>query len=198
MQNGRTRSWRRRGRDSNPRGRSTPPTRFPVALLKPLGHLSVSTRRVPLAASQAQVANPALVPAEVVRELVAKRALDLRREQLPVVSEVALERVLIEHDSALVVPARDGVAEVVAVRAVLGAEARNHDRGHLEQALEVGWEAIDGVGDEQLELGRLRAGGPLDAGERLAALDDRLELVLADRVAAHQRDERPRDQDHER
>ena len=30
----------RRGRDSNPRGRLTPPTRFPVALLKPLGHLS--------------------------------------------------------------------------------------------------------------------------------------------------------------
>src|SRR3954465_9068698 len=36
----------RRGRDSNPRGRSTPPTRFPVALLKPLGHLSVSARSV--------------------------------------------------------------------------------------------------------------------------------------------------------
>ena len=30
----------RRGRDSNPRGRLSPPTRFPVALLKPLGHLS--------------------------------------------------------------------------------------------------------------------------------------------------------------
>jgi hypothetical protein len=31
--------WRR-GWDSNPRGGLTPPTRFPVALLKPLGHLS--------------------------------------------------------------------------------------------------------------------------------------------------------------
>jgi hypothetical protein len=30
----------RRGRDSNPRGSYKPPTRFPVALLKPLGHLS--------------------------------------------------------------------------------------------------------------------------------------------------------------
>ena len=30
----------RRGWDSNPRGGLTPPTRFPVALLKPLGHLS--------------------------------------------------------------------------------------------------------------------------------------------------------------
>ena len=27
-------------RDSNPRDGSTPPTRFPIALLKPLGHLS--------------------------------------------------------------------------------------------------------------------------------------------------------------
>src|SRR3954454_3467131 len=36
----------RRGRDSNPRGGSTPPTRFPIALLKPLGHLSVPGRRV--------------------------------------------------------------------------------------------------------------------------------------------------------
>src|SRR3954465_10791155 len=30
----------RRGWDSNPRGGLTPPTRFPIALLKPLGHLS--------------------------------------------------------------------------------------------------------------------------------------------------------------
>src|SRR3954447_7729021 len=30
----------RRGRDSNPRSRVDPLTRFPVALLKPLGHLS--------------------------------------------------------------------------------------------------------------------------------------------------------------
>ena len=43
----RSRRWRspaerpeRRGWDSNPRGGLTPPTRFPVALLKPLGHLS--------------------------------------------------------------------------------------------------------------------------------------------------------------
>jgi hypothetical protein len=33
---------RRSGRDSNPRGRLTPPTRFPVALLQPLGHHSRS------------------------------------------------------------------------------------------------------------------------------------------------------------
>src|SRR4051794_6893852 len=36
----RTSKLQRRGRDSNPRGGLTPPTRFPVALLKPLGHLS--------------------------------------------------------------------------------------------------------------------------------------------------------------
>src|SRR3954451_25165118 len=38
----------RRGRDSNPRGRLTPPTRFPIALLKPLGHLSVLAAEVSL------------------------------------------------------------------------------------------------------------------------------------------------------
>ena len=36
----RPRRAKRRGWDSNPRGGLTPPTRFPVALLKPLGHLS--------------------------------------------------------------------------------------------------------------------------------------------------------------
>ena len=36
---------KRRGWDSNPRGGLTPPTRFPVALLKPLGHLSGSSSR---------------------------------------------------------------------------------------------------------------------------------------------------------
>ncbi len=36
----------RRGWDSNPRGGLTPPTRFPVALLKPLGHLSGSRQGI--------------------------------------------------------------------------------------------------------------------------------------------------------
>ena len=36
---------RRSGRDSNPRDELTPPTRFPVALLQPLGHHS---RRIPV------------------------------------------------------------------------------------------------------------------------------------------------------
>ena len=34
--------WRRE-RDSNPRGGVCPPTRFPIVLLRPLGHLSVSS-----------------------------------------------------------------------------------------------------------------------------------------------------------
>ena len=38
--------FQRRGWDSNPRGGLTPPTRFPVALLKPLGHLSGVSARV--------------------------------------------------------------------------------------------------------------------------------------------------------
>src|SRR5680860_1791312 len=41
---GRQATNQRRGWDSNPRGGLAPPTRFPVALLKPLGHLSGSPR----------------------------------------------------------------------------------------------------------------------------------------------------------
>src|SRR3954469_20075046 len=84
----------RRGRDANPRGGSTPPTRFPVALLKPLGHLSVPPARVaPGEGLQAEPADAPLAPSDVVRELVAQRPLDLRAQQLRVPAEVALERV---------------------------------------------------------------------------------------------------------
>jgi hypothetical protein len=66
----------------------------------------------------------------MMRELVAKRALDLCSEQLEVVAEVALERVLVEHDAVGIVVARDRVAEVVAVRAVLRPVLRD-DHGRV-------------------------------------------------------------------
>jgi hypothetical protein len=71
---------------------------------------------------EAEVLDAALVPAEVVRELVAEGALHLVAQEVGVVPEVALERVLIDHDPVRIVVARNGVAEVVTVGAVLGAE----------------------------------------------------------------------------
>src|SRR3954451_11388194 len=103
-------SQQRRGRDSNPRGRSSPPTRFPVALLKPLGHLSPRRRRL-----EPEAAHARLVPAEVVGHLVANRPLDLLAEYLRIPAEVPHERVLVDHDPVLVAAARHRVAVVVAV-----------------------------------------------------------------------------------
>ena len=48
---------------------------------------------------EAEIAHAGLVPAEVVSQLVAERPLDLRAEEIGVVAEVALERVLVEHDA---------------------------------------------------------------------------------------------------
>src|SRR5262245_677448 len=79
-------------------------------------------------ASEAQPANPALVPAEMVGDLVAHGPLDLGAQQLGVVPEVALEGVLVDHDLVGVVGAGDRAAHVVAVGAVLVAVVRDHDR----------------------------------------------------------------------
>ena len=147
----------------------------------------------PLAAAlglEAELADAPLVPAEVVGELVAERSLDLGAKQVRVPAEVALERVLVEDDAVGVVVAGDGVAEVVAVGAVLGAEMRDdHGRG-VEQLLELGRQVVDGVGDEDVELVCAGAQAGL-AGELLAALDEALELGVGHGVAAAEGDEGP-------
>jgi hypothetical protein len=112
----------RRGRDSNPRGSLTRPHDFQSCTFS----RSVTSPARCAVSLEAQVAHARLAPAEVVGQLVAQRSLDLGAQQLRVVSEVALERVLVDDDPVGVVVARDGVAEVVAVRAVLCAELR-HD-----------------------------------------------------------------------
>ena len=78
--------------------------------------------------SESEAADAALVPAEVVGELVAQGPLDLAGEQLAVVAEVALEGVAVDHDPVLVAFAGDAVAEVLAVGVVLGAEVGDDDR----------------------------------------------------------------------
>src|SRR3954447_21485082 len=133
----------------------------------------------------------------MVRKLVAKRALDLVSQQVGVVAEVALERVLVEDYPVLEVLARDRVAVVAAVRVHLGALPRDDDRNVLEHALELGWQLVDRVGNEQLELGGLLRQGGL-ARELLGPANEPLELVLRHRVAAEQRYEGPGAQENER
>src|SRR5436190_23941023 len=113
----------------------------------------------------------------MMRQLVPEGALDLAAEQLLIEAEVALERVLVEHDAVLEVLARDRVAVVVAVRAVLGAALGDHYGRRLQKHLELDGQPVDRVGYEQLELrgllGELRM-----ARELLGAAHQALELLL--------------------
>src|SRR5204862_6391806 len=76
-------------------------------------------------ASEAQAAHAVLIPAQVVGELVADGALDLRAEQLGIVAEVALQGVLVDDDAIRVDVAGDGAAHVLAVGVVLVTPARD-------------------------------------------------------------------------
>src|SRR3954468_19213431 len=116
---------------------------------------------------QPEAANALLAPADVVRELVAERPLDLPAQYLPVPAEVALEGVLVEHDAVLVLAAREVAAEVVAVCAGLGTALRDHYRRVLEHLLELGPQAVDRVGHREVDLARLR--GELRRGRKLLA-----------------------------
>ena len=82
--------------------------------------------------SEPEPADPALVPAEVVGQLVAQRALDLPRQQRPVVAEVPLERVAVDDDPVLEALAGDPVAEVLAVGVALAAEVGDDHRHALQ------------------------------------------------------------------
>src|SRR5680860_626698 len=87
--------------------------------------------------SEPEVAHAALVPAEMVGDLVADRALDLSPQQLGVVAEIAFQRVAVDHDVVAVVVAGDGVADVVAVGVVLATEMGDEDRDLLDRLAEL-------------------------------------------------------------
>jgi hypothetical protein len=96
----------------------------------------------------------------VVGDLVADGAGDLGAQQVPVVSEVSLQGVLVDDDPVGVVVARDGVAVVVPVGAVLSALAR-HDHGDLlEDLLELVGELVERFCHQVVEVARggLRGG----------------------------------------
>src|SRR3954447_11236266 len=116
-------------------------------------------------ALEPQAAYAGLVPAEVVGDLVAHGSLDLLREQLGLPAEVAHEGVLVDDDPLLVAPARDGVPVVVPVGVEL-APALRHDHRHVaEDLLEVWGQAVERLGHDQLELGRLA--GPMGLPRQL-------------------------------
>ena len=76
------------------------------------GHLFERPRPVPARGLEAEVAHPGLIPAQVVGQLVAHGALDLRPEQLGIVAEVALQGVLVDDDAVWIGVAGDGAADV--------------------------------------------------------------------------------------
>ena len=100
---------------------------------------------------KAEATDAALVPAEVVGELVAQRPLDLRSKQARIVAEVAFERVAVDHDPVLPAFPGDPVAEVLAVGVPLAAELGNDHRHRLQHAAEFLREGVDRVGDERFE-----------------------------------------------
>src|SRR5262249_47863849 len=115
-----------------------------------------TAQRADKKALQAEATDPALVPTEVMGELVAERLLDLFGKQTRVVAEVAFERVAVDHDPVLPAFAGDPVAEVLAVCPLLGAELGYDHRHRLQQPLEFLGQGVDRVGDERFERVEVR------------------------------------------
>ena len=82
----------------------------------------------------------------------AQRALDLAREQRPVVAEIPFEGVPVEHDPVLVAFAGQPVAEVLAVGSPLAPELRDDHRHLLEQTPEFLRQRVDRVRHQGFEL----------------------------------------------
>jgi hypothetical protein len=91
----------------------------------------------------------------MVGELVAQRLLDLPGEQLPVVAEVTLEGVSVDHDPILVPFRRNAVAEVLAVGMAFGSEIGDDHRHPLQDPLEFLRKGVDRIGDERFECIRV-------------------------------------------
>ncbi len=134
-------------------------------------------RRTRAGSSEAEGCDPGLVPAEVMSQLVPQSQFDLTGEQLTIVAEVALQSVLEDDDAIGGVVTGDSVAPVQPVRSRFGAVAADNHRHALELTLELLGQPIHRLGDESLELRGLVSRTLLS--EPLAALDDRLEALLA-------------------
>ena len=91
----------------------------------------------------------------------AQGPLDLAGEQRPIVAEVPLQRVAVDHDPVLVVFARDAVAEVLTVCMHFGAAVRDDDRDPRQHVLEFLGQAVDRVDDHGFDPSRPAAGSEL-------------------------------------
>src|SRR6185436_5531845 len=174
------------------------------------------------ASSQPQLADAELVGAEVVCQLVAHRARDLRAQLVRVVAEVAQQRVAEDDDPVRVVVAGRGVPLVEPVGAVAAPLVGDHDGDVVERAQQQVREVVERLAHELLEVGRVArverhelvlAGLRREvlARELLRALDEQLEVLLVLGVGVvgqpvgdevhddpdhHDRGERRRDQLH--
>src|SRR5215211_5371733 len=141
------------------------------------------------ARSQPQLADAQLVGAEMVRQLVAHGARDLRAQLVRIVAEVAQQRVAEDDDPVRVVVARDGVAHVEPVGAVAPALVGDDDRDVVERAQQQVRQVVERLAHELLEVVRVArverhelvlvgVGREVVARELLRALDEPLELLL--------------------
>src|SRR6266511_1137199 len=120
--------------------------------------------------SETEAAYPGLIPAQVVGQLVAYRALNLRPQQIGIAAEVALQRVLVDDDAIWIDVAGDGAADVLAVGAVLVTAARDDHRGALEQLAELLRQVIQRLHHQFVELARRPVAGQ-EQGQSLTAVD---------------------------
>jgi len=109
--------------------------------------------------SAAEAAYAALIPAQVVGELVAHGALDLRSQQLGIVAEVPFQRVLVDDDVVRIDVSGDRSADVLAVGAVLVTAAGDGHRGALEQLAEPLRQVVERLHHQLVELAGRLVGG---------------------------------------
>jgi len=113
----------------------------------------------PFLRSEAQAANPSLVPAEMVGKLVTQGPLDLAGKQLAVVAKVSFQGVSEDDDPVLVAVTRNTVAGILTVRMRFGPSIGN-DHGNARQyLLKFVGQPIDCIDDQRLELIKVRRTG---------------------------------------
>lgn len=106
----------------------------------------------PLYGLEAQTTDAPLVPTEMVGQLMAQGSLDLTGKQVPIVTEVALQRVAIDDDPILIAFPRDAIPEVLAVSVLFGAELGDHDRNVRKHLLELVGQPVDRINHQHLEV----------------------------------------------
>ena len=95
-------------------------------------------------------------------------------------AEVPLEGVLKDHDPMRGAVAGHRCAVVLPIGVDLGAPVGHDDRNMIDHVRELGWQPVDRIGDELLEGGQLALLRSEAASERFAALDQSVEVLVAE------------------